>query len=67
MNSSDFIDIRKSRLYFPDGQVTLFDDEKLAYFVWLALPKGTCVAFRAANDTRPVYPWDCVDKPLTSH
>ncbi len=59
MNSSNSIDVHKTRLHFPDGRVMHYDDQKLAYFVWLALPKGTRVAFRAANDARPVYSWDC--------
>jgi hypothetical protein len=52
---------RKARLYFPDGRAEEFDDQKLAYAVWLALPKGIRAAFRGAKDARPVYPWDCVD------
>jgi hypothetical protein len=48
------VNLRKARLYF--------DDQKPAYAVWLALPKGTRAAFSGANDETPVYPWDCVDK-----
>jgi len=61
MNPVDSIDVRKARLYFPDDRVTQYDDQKLAYAVWLALPKGTRAAFRGTNDTRPVYPWDYTD------
>jgi hypothetical protein len=58
MKSSHRIDTRKARVCFPDGRVGHYDDQKLAYAVWLALPKGTRAAFRGANDPRPVYPWD---------
>jgi len=54
-------DTRKARLYFLDGRVDEYSDNNLAYAVWLALPRGIHVAFRGTNDTRPVYPWDCVD------
>jgi len=54
-------DTRKARLYFLDGRVDEYSDNNLAYAVWLALPRGIRVAFRGANDTRPVYPGDCVD------
>jgi hypothetical protein len=52
----------KARLHFPDGRVEAFNDARLAYGVWLALPAGVRVAFRGPNDQRPVYPWDCVDR-----
>jgi hypothetical protein len=48
---------RNARLHFSDGRVEHFDDQKLAYALWLALPKGVRAAFRGANDTRPVYLW----------
>jgi hypothetical protein len=58
----DSIDIRKARLYFLDGHVMQYDDPKLAYAVWLALPKGTRVAFRGSNDLLAVYSWDYGDR-----
>ena len=61
MKSSSRVDTRKARVSFPDGRVTHYDDQKLAYAVWLALPRGTRAAFRGANDPRPVYPWDYAD------
>src|ERR1035441_6253999 len=61
IKSSSRIDPRKARVCFPDGRVTHYEDQKLAYALWLALPKGTRAAFRGANDTRPVYPWDYAD------
>jgi hypothetical protein len=61
MKSMSSIDVRKPRLHFLNGRITQYDDQKLAYAVWLALPKGTRAAFRGANDTRPVYPWDYVN------
>ncbi|MGD0816187.1 MAG: hypothetical protein ABSA83_21555 [Verrucomicrobiota bacterium] len=63
MKPTPATDKRKAHLHFPDGRVERFDDQKLAYAVWLALPKGVRAAFRGANDTRPVYTWDCVDAP----
>ena len=58
------VDITKDRLHFAD-HVEHYDPMKnlnLAYQVWLALPKGVRCAFRGANDKRPVYSWDMVDK-----
>jgi hypothetical protein len=61
MKSSRRILNRKARLYFADGRVAQFADQRLAYAVWIGLPNGIRVAFRGANDTTPVYPWECVD------
>ena len=61
MKAMERVDCSKARLYFADGRVFYYDDQRLAYFVWLHLPQGIRVAFRSADDTRPVYPWDCVD------
>jgi len=55
------VDATKARIYFPDGRVVHYEDQKLAYFLWLALPKGVRAAFRGANDAKPVYPWEYVD------
>jgi hypothetical protein len=63
MKSSSRIDTRRARVCFPDGRVTRFEDQKMAYAVWLALPRETRVAFRGANDPRPVYPWDYANVP----
>jgi len=52
----------KARLYFTDGRIVTYDDQRLAYAVWLALPKGMKVAFRGRGDTTPVYWHDYVDK-----
>jgi hypothetical protein len=65
MKSSSPLDTRKARICFPDGQVTHYEDQRLAYAAWLALPSGTRAAFRGANDLRPVYPWDYVDALAT--
>lgn len=54
-------DSSKTRIYFTDGHVEWFDNRVFAFALRLALPKGMRVAFRGANDTRPVYPWDYVD------
>lgn len=63
MKSSRKIANRQARLYFPDSRVKHFKNQRLAYSVWLALPKGTRAAFRGADDPRPVHPWDYADQP----
>jgi hypothetical protein len=55
------IDTTKARIHYTDGRVQYWDDQALAYAIWLALPKGIRAAFRGAHDDRPVYPWDYVD------
>lgn len=57
------VDTRKARIYFTDGHVEHFQRQVFAFALWLALPKGMRAAFRGANDTRPVYPWDYADRP----
>lgn len=54
-------DIRKARIHYADGRIERYDDQRLAFAVWLVLPKGVRAAFRGANDNRPVYFWDYVD------
>lgn len=44
------------------SEVREYDDQALAYAVWLGLPKGVRAAFRGAGDTRPVYGWDYADR-----
>ena len=56
------VDTSKARLYYEGGRITHWEDQRLAYAVWLSLPKGIRVAFRGANDATPVYPWDCLDR-----
>ena len=51
----------KSRIYYTDGHIEHYNDQTLAFAVWLALPKGVRTAFRGAGDDRPVYSWDHVD------
>jgi len=60
MKSRRNINTRKARIYFSDGHVESFTNQVFAYTVWLMLPQEIRVAFRGANDTRPVYPWDYV-------
>jgi hypothetical protein len=55
------VDATKARIYFSNGRVVHYEDQKLAYFLWFALPKGVRAACRGANDTQPVYPWDYAD------
>jgi hypothetical protein len=50
-----------ARIFHPNGRVDHFQDQALAYALWLGLPKGVRAAFRGANDSTPVYPWDYVD------
>lgn len=59
------VNARKPRLHFADGRVADFGDDKLAFAVWLALPKGNRVAFRGTKDPRAVFFWDCVDVPAS--
>ena len=56
-------DVTKTRLYYPDGRIVVYDDPVLAYAVWLALPKGVRCAFRSANETTPVHAHDYLDRP----
>lgn len=60
MKGKLLVNTRHARLYFSNGHVDHFRNQVFAFALWLALPKGVCAAFRGANDTRPVYPWDCV-------
>ena len=53
----------KARIFYPDGSIVEYDDQKLAYAIWLALDKGIRAAFRGAGDKTPVYSHDLVDKP----
>ncbi len=55
-------DVSKARIIHPDGKVYHYEDQKLAYEVYLGLPKGIRVAFRSAGDLTPVYSYDYVDK-----
>lgn len=50
----------KARIYYQDGTIQYFDDQKIAYAVWLALPRRIRAAFRGADDSRAVYSWDYV-------
>jgi hypothetical protein len=52
----------KARLLFSDGRIEHYTDQRLCLAVWYALAKGVRAAFRGAGDTRPVYPWNCVDR-----
>ena len=54
-------DTSKARLYFMDS-VSHYEDQSLAYFVYIHLPHGIRCAFRGAGDTRPVEPWQLVDR-----
>jgi len=66
LTTVDKANATKTRLYRTSGDgvvlVDHFDDAQLAYSVWLAAPKGTRLAFRSANDSRPVYSHDFVDR-----
>jgi len=52
-----------ARIYFRDGRVLTFQDQRLAYQTWLSLPRGIGAAFRGKGDSRPVYAWDYADQP----
>jgi hypothetical protein len=55
-------DLTKARLFFRDGSVNTYADQKLAYAIWLGLPNGVCCAFRGIGDATPVYSHDYVDR-----
>ena len=57
-------DTSKARIFFNDAlsRIRDYDDQRLAYAVWLALPKGVRAAFRGKNDLTPVYSHDFVDR-----
>jgi hypothetical protein len=52
----------KARIYYRNGRISEYDDQREAYAVWLALPKGVRAAFRGRGDTTPVYSHDYVDR-----
>jgi len=65
MNLDKYInlgDISKARLFYPDGAVETYDNQKLAYEIWLGSRKGIRIAFRGKGDKTPVYSWDYLDK-----
>lgn len=53
----------KTRIHYIDGTIVEYKDAKLAYTVWLALPRGTRAAFRGVGDKTPVLPHDYADRP----
>ena len=53
----------KAQIYWSDGTVSTYENQTLAYAVWLGVRKGIRCAFRGKGDNRPVYSWDYVDKP----
>jgi phage baseplate assembly protein gpV len=59
---SSAADTSKARIYFPDHTVQEYDDQAVAYQVWLALPGSVRAAFRGADDPTPVYEWDYVNR-----
>lgn len=61
-NAERALDATKARIIYSDGRVETYDDQALAYQIYLALPKGTRAAFRGKDDFDAVYPWSCVDK-----
>ena len=60
MQTRHEVDVTKARLYYPDGTVDHFDNQQLAYAIYLAIDVGGRVAFRGRNDTEPVYAWDYI-------
>ncbi len=54
-------DTTTARIFHPGGRVDRFEDQQVAYRLWLGLPKGVRAAFRGIGDASPVYPWDYVD------
>lgn len=58
----DCQDISKARLIYPGDRVYHYDDQKLAYAIYLESPKGVRIAFRGAGDKTPVYNHDYRDR-----
>lgn len=55
---------RTTRIIHRDGRTYHFVDQRVAYAIWLALPRGTRAAFRGKGDATPVYSHDCLDTPM---
>ena len=53
-------DVAKARVYFRDGCIMHFEDQRQAYQFWLNLAPCVRAAFRGAQDITPVLPWDYV-------
>lgn len=53
---------KNARIFYLDGRIVEYTDQKLAYSVWLSLSKGVKAVFRGANDETPVYSHDYVDR-----
>lgn len=62
LTTRDEADTSMARLYHPNGMVSHYPSDQEAYRVWLAVPKGRRLAFRGANDMRPVYSHDYADR-----
>lgn len=60
-NAERAADTTKARLFHQNGEVSTFDEDRTAYAVWLATPKGVRIAFRGIGDKTPVYSHDYVD------
>lgn len=65
MNATHFTkdQIKRARIVDASGKVQEFDNPALALRCYYAMPRGVRLAFRAAGDATPVYPWDLADKP----
>ena len=50
----------KARVYFRNGRIVIFEDQRLAYQFWLNIAPSVRAAFRGAQDITPVLPWDYV-------
>lgn len=53
-------DTSKARIIYPNGRVEHYDNQAIAYRLWLGLPKKFRAAFRGKHDARPIETWDCV-------
>ena len=53
-------DTTQARLYWADGQVSHYRDQRLAYAIYIGMPKETRIAFRGAGDKLEVFPWNLV-------
>jgi hypothetical protein len=53
-------DTAKARIFWPDGRIEHFDDQQMAYRLYIGLPPKFRCAFRGKHDARPVHPGDMV-------
>lgn len=56
------VDVSKARIYYRNGLVDHYDNQKLACSTYFNLPKGIRCCFRGVGDKTPVYSHSYVDR-----